>query len=548
MTCNKKIWQTTIGVAWIALLLATQPLRAADDRGLVEGTVTNASGQPVAGAFVKLKNAERRLTFMVISQAQGRFEAKDLPAGQYTVQGVGGSLQSSAPAAVSVVAGNSARIDVALPAARGPLLPAAWPHKVPEAQIPGISLELPDGDAKELVMEKCRSCHTLQRIVVQRANHEDWKHSLAAMRVRMSIASVPDLTDAEAETIATYLAAHFGPVQPYDPNSRLPTTPMQGDTLRYRVVTYDLVDHYAEPHDVAVDPKGVAWVGERHGNKIGRFNPKTLEFTEIAMPPGSAAPGRQSLGNPQIDSNGILWVNDGPNQRWLSYDTNTGKFLAFAWPRGRGNAGGNSMALHPDGTVWATGGAKEVRMLNPATAEFKFFEAPSAKTGKVPGSYGLAVAGDGSVWWAEPLVDMMARVDPDSGKVEEFKIPDRDRSYPRRMNNDVNGDLWVANWMSGKLMKIDHKTRQMTLYAPPTQTSGHYSVTADKRSHFIWSSEHQVDMIARFDPRTETWVEFPLPEAETDARRIEIDPTNPNRIFFSGNIPGRVGFVEVLPQ
>jgi hypothetical protein len=47
---------------------------------------------------------------------------------------------------------------------------------------------------------------------------------------------------------------------------------------------------------------------------------------------------------------------------------------------------------------------------------------------------------------------------------------------------------------------------------------------------------------------TDKWVEFPLPEAESDPRRIEIDPTNPNRVYFAGNIPGRVGFVEVLPQ
>ena len=203
---------------------------------------------------------------------------------------------------------------------------------------------------------------------------------------RMAVASVPDLTDAEASKITEYSSAHFGPTQPYDPNSRLPTTLLHGEAMRYRLVAYDLVDHFSEPHDVAVDPAGVAWVGERYGNKLGRFDPTTLEFTEITMPPGPAAPGRQSLGNPQIDARGILWVNDGPNQRWLSYDTKTGKFLAFAWPKGHGNAGGNSMALHPDGTIWATGGNKEVSMLDPATAEFKFFEAPSAKTGKLPGS------------------------------------------------------------------------------------------------------------------------------------------------------------------
>ena len=162
----------------------------------------------------------------------------------------------------------------------------------------------------------------------------------------------------------------------------------------------------------------------------------------------------------------------------------------------------------------------------------------------------MAVAGDQSVWFAEDQSDLMARVDPASGKVEEFKIPFDGFAYPRRMNVDVdgNGDLWVGLWNGGKLMKVDHKTKQMTIYSPPTPASGAYSVVVDKKNNLVWVSLQQVDKIARFDPKTEEWVEFPLPEAESDPRRIEIDPTNPNRIYFAGNIPGRVGYVEVLPQ
>jgi virginiamycin B lyase len=206
------------------------------------------------------------------------------------------------------------------------------------------------------------------------------------------------------------------------------------------------------------------------------------------------------------------------------------------------------MALHRDGTIWATGGGREARRLDPEKVEFKFFEAPAAKTHKTPGAYGIAVAGDGAVWFAEDEVDLMARVDPATGKVDEFKIPYEGHAFPRRMNTDANGDVWVALWNAGKLMKIDHKTRQMTLYTPPTPSGGNYSVIVDKTSNYVWVSQHQVDMIARFDPKTEEWVEFPLPEAESDPRRIDIDPTNPNRVYFSGNTPGRMGFVEVLPH
>src|ERR1700686_178721 len=74
------------GVAFGAMAAAAQ---AADDRGIVQGVVNNAAGQPVAGAMVKLVNADRHLTFMVVSQDQGRFQASDLPPGPYTVQGIG---------------------------------------------------------------------------------------------------------------------------------------------------------------------------------------------------------------------------------------------------------------------------------------------------------------------------------------------------------------------------------------------------------------------------------------------------------------------------
>ena len=64
--------------------------------------VKDASGNPVAGAFVKLRNTEKRLGFMVISQDGGAFSAKQLPAGNYEVQSIGGDFQSkwSAPVAV----------------------------------------------------------------------------------------------------------------------------------------------------------------------------------------------------------------------------------------------------------------------------------------------------------------------------------------------------------------------------------------------------------------------------------------------------------------
>ena len=373
------------GTAPAAMLVATLSLASAQSNGVVTGVVNDASGKPVAGAFVKLKNDAKRLTFMAVSREQGRFEAKDLPPGSYRVQGVGGELQSKWSPEVAVAAGGAgAKVTLALTDPRGPALAAAWPHRIPELQAEKASKDpkdLPEGEGKQLVADFCNSCHDLQRTVANRSDPDHWGHTVKRMRTRMIVASMPDLTEQQYQTIVKYLSDKFGPLQPYDANSRLPRTLASGKALNYRAVQYALVDTHAEPHDVAVDPSGNAWVGERAG-KLGRLDRNTLEFTEVTTPPGQAAPDRQSLGNPQVDAKGVLWVHDGPNQRWLSYDTNAGKFEIYAFPKGKGNAGGNSMAFHPDGSVWATGGGGQARRLNVATKEFQFFDAPALKARK----------------------------------------------------------------------------------------------------------------------------------------------------------------------
>ena len=544
------------GVAAAAIMFCVQSA-SASDFGSLQGVVKNAAGQPVSGAFVRLKNTDGRLTFMVVSQSGGAFSAGDLPAGNYTVQAIEGKNQSPISAAVAVAPGKSAKIDVSLTGQRGPMLAAAWPQRIPEDQFDGLSKDakdLPAGDFKQLVAEKCTVCHDVQRILGKRSTPADWAFTIKTMRVNMAAASLPDLTDQDANNIVKYVTSNFHPLPGGDDvNSRLPDYAMTGQSMKYRVVTLNLPRRYSEPHDIASDPKGVAWAAERAGALI-RFDPKNYEFTEVRVPAGPAAADRQRLGNPQISAQGILWTADGPNRRWLSYDTkaynvdNPGApFHSYPWQvKGHGGAGGNSFALHPDGTIWGTGMNKEVRVLNPQTAEFKFYESPSAS--KSPGAYGLAVAGDGSVWWAEDNADMMARADPKTGKVEEFKIPDvGGHALPRRMNSDWDGNLWVGLWQAGKLMKIDYKTRQMTVYSPKTASLGMYSVVADKKNHLIWVSAQQVDKIFRFNPATGEFAEFPLSYAQQDPRRIDIDPTNPNRIFFSGNTADRIGYIELLP-
>ena len=90
------------------------PAASAQDAGTLTGVIKDAAGAPVEGAFVQMKNAQRRLNFMVITQAGGKFTNARLPAGNYVVQAIGGEQQSALSAPVEVAAGKSASVDLAL--------------------------------------------------------------------------------------------------------------------------------------------------------------------------------------------------------------------------------------------------------------------------------------------------------------------------------------------------------------------------------------------------------------------------------------------------
>src|SRR5207249_12213541 len=137
--------------------------------------------------------------------------------------------------------------------------------------------------------------------------------------------------------------------------------------------------------------------------------------------------------------------------------------------------------------------------------------------------YGMAGAGDGKVWFVENTFNQLGRVDPATGKIDEFPIPVKG-AVTRKMGSDSEGNIWVGLHVPGKLMKVDYKTNQMTIFDPPTEDSGVYSVQGDPKSKVIWFSQQHADQIARFDPATRAFTEFALANAEEDHRRIEIDP------------------------
>lgn len=533
-----------------SLAVSVHPVRAEGFAGSVQGVVKNASGQALSGAYVKLFNPERRLTFMAVTQAQGRYTVSNLPPGNYTLQGIGNGFQSK-PTPVALTEAKPATADVSLTDKQGPVVANGWvrtPGRVAgnELDMELAPPKLPEGEGKAIVETKCTQCHYLHRLTQQRWTHKNWEQKIAWMRERIHERGVIDLTEQEQKTVVDYLAKNFSVDAPRaDPNGRLSRTLLTGAGAKYIAVDFAGPNPDAAFHDVTVDSRGIAWINQLNVYALARFDPKTLTFSEVKPPALGTTPGTLAhMGPPALGAGDSIWMADiGGTRRWLEFDTKAQKFNSVLVPADfKGPISGNFMRADPNGKmVWSTAGDRVVG-LNIETKQFTAYPIPT----KNPGAYGMDVAGDGRVWFVEREANKIGRLDPKTGKIDEFPTPGKD--IPRRMGTDWDGNLWVGFHETGKLVKVDQKTGKMTFYEPPTKGSGAYIARPDPRTKVIWLTEQTADKIARFDPKTETWTEFSLPIAESDARRIELDPSNPNRIWWSGDTSTHLGYIELIDQ
>ena len=63
--------RSLIAVSLLAMVVGASIARAADTGGTVKGSLKNTSGEPVAGALVKVRNVDKGFAFMVATQDKG---------------------------------------------------------------------------------------------------------------------------------------------------------------------------------------------------------------------------------------------------------------------------------------------------------------------------------------------------------------------------------------------------------------------------------------------------------------------------------------------
>ena len=79
-----------------------------------------------------------------------------------------------------------------------------------------VAQELPEGEGKKLLEERCAGCHSLKPVVTLKQSQDAWKKLVVKM-----VGYGAQLDDKEVDVATEYLTKHFGPEVRLRPQSRI---------------------------------------------------------------------------------------------------------------------------------------------------------------------------------------------------------------------------------------------------------------------------------------------------------------------------------------
>jgi virginiamycin B lyase len=189
--------------------------------------------------------------------------------------------------------------------------------------------------------------------------------------------------------------------------------PKTGEIAEYRASGGAEID----PHTPAFDHDGVLWFTNEETNYIGRLDPKTGKMTLAKSPTPQAVP----YGIVILPNNTPIFCEFGTN-KLATIDPKTMTIHEYTLPNA--NARPRRIALAPDGTVFYTDYARGyLGHFDPASGKLlKEWLSPGGE-GSQP--YGIAITGDGQVWYSESGVkpNTLVRFDRKSESFSSKQIP-----------------------------------------------------------------------------------------------------------------------------
>jgi virginiamycin B lyase len=191
----------------------------------------------------------------------------------------------------------------------------------------------------------------------------------------------------------------------------------------------------------------------------------------------------------------------------------------------------------PDGSIWWAGmWANLVGRINPETGEVWEYTLPE---GAKPHS--VTPDQEGNIWYTGNSNGTIGKLDPRTGRITEYKMPDPAARDPHTAVFDEKGTLWFTLQQSNMVGRLSPSTGEIKLATMPAPKSRPYGIKLSSEG-IPWVACNGRNCLVKIDPETMAIREYPLPDPKTTVRRLDFAPDG--MIWYVNSSQGRLGRLD----
>ncbi len=185
----------------------------------------------------------------------------------------------------------------------------------------------------------------------------------------------------------------------------------------------------------------------------------------------------------------------------------------------------------PDGSIWWTGmWASLVGRLDPETGDMQEFRLPLAAR-----PHSIVPDEEGNIWYTGNSNASIGKIDPETGLITEYKTEARD---PHSAAFHPNGNLYFTAQGAGMLGRLDPETGELT--EVPSEPRPYGIQVAS--SGTVWVAFNGTNKIGALDPETMDVRYYDIPNEASRVRRLGLDSNG--IVWFVNSTQGKIGRLD----
>ena len=512
-----------LAIALLALFsqfsLATEPATEANS-SVIAGTVVDATGKGVEGVMVSAIDEEHRKWVSVFTQSDGTFKISQLRSVDHSLRT---RLMGLSDAWQSRVAPGTTDLIIRTERATGEELENQRPAN---SAFSMLEFEHPRDKLNFKMM--CSYCHQIGTLGFRTPEEPvDWETMLRRMD------GFGGLYQHTQDTIVERLMATYKDDAVKNWPAFEPPPAPTGLATQATITMWELGPPLQGSfHDLEIGPDGKVYAVNISKHRVVVLDQETGSQTVYPVPQRSYGPHSIETAN-----DGSMWITMCATGQMVRFDPVSKEFETYSSaeaPKRRGNYP-HTLRINPkdpEGLIWYTdAGSNSCFSIHPTSHDVKEYKLLSAGQAMGAGRgesrgitpYGLDYSPvDGMIWYSKLNGNRIGRIDPNAedGDIKEWNPPFRG---PRRLHVAPDGMVWVPGFGSGVFAKFNPSTEEWTVYElPDAENQIPYALNVDAEG-IVWVCGTGNDTMNRFDPTTEILTEFRLPTRVSYTREIEFD-------------------------